>query len=238
MQASQLRPAGQLAQKLGVKAMVYGPPGTGKTPAINTAPRPVLLASEPGLLSMRGSNVPTWEGYTAPKIREFFEWLFSSAEAKNYDTVGADSLSQIAEIVLMDQLARNRDGRKAYGEMSRIVMEWVDGLYFMPAKHTWLVCKEGTIEEKTYTFGPTGVPVESTTYKKRPYFPGNDLNIKVPHRYDAILRMERANVPGMQGLQRVIRCHETDTVIARDRSGRLAEIEPPDLNALFAKAMQ
>ncbi len=35
-----------------------------------------------------------------------------------------------------------------------------------------------------------------------------------------------------------IRTKGTDEVLARDRSGNLGELEPPDLNALIAKAMQ
>mgnify|MGYP001589050309 CR=1 FL=1 len=76
MQLNQLRPASQLAQRFGVKALAYGGPGTGKTPMINTAPRPVLCVVEPGMLSMRTSNVPAWEAYDCGKIDEFFKWLF------------------------------------------------------------------------------------------------------------------------------------------------------------------
>jgi AAA domain len=61
MQAKDLRPAGSFAQQYGVKMIAYGPPGAGKTPLINTAPRPILLIVEPGMLSMKGSTVPSWD---------------------------------------------------------------------------------------------------------------------------------------------------------------------------------
>jgi hypothetical protein len=60
MDIRSLRPARDFAVQYGVKAIVYGPPGSGKTPVINTAPRPVMLVCEPGLLSMRTSTVPTF----------------------------------------------------------------------------------------------------------------------------------------------------------------------------------
>lgn len=111
MQMSQLKPASELAQRFGVKALVYGGPGMGKTPIIKTAPRPVLCVVEPGMLSMRDAvNIPAWDAYTPERIDEFFKWLFTSAEAKNFDTVGIDSISQLAEIILTQELNRNKDG--------------------------------------------------------------------------------------------------------------------------------
>src|SRR4051794_11666434 len=120
MNQSQLKPASQLAQRFGVKALAYGPPGSGKTPIFNTAPRPVMCVVEPGMLSMRSSSIPCWEAYTAEKIDEFFDWLFTSREAANFDSVGIDSISQLAEIILTQELdpKRNKDGRAAYGKMS------------------------------------------------------------------------------------------------------------------------
>jgi hypothetical protein len=34
-----------------------------------------------------------------------------------------------------------------------------------------------------------------------------------------------------------IRCQESFDIMARDRSGKLNEIEPPDLSAIFSKCM-
>lgn len=222
MNASDLKPASALAMRLGVKCLAYGPPGIGKTPLINTAPRPVLLAVEPGLLSMRNSNVPTYEAYDAPRIDEFFTWLFTSAEARNYDTVGVDSISQMAEIILTQELKRNKDGRKAYGEMSRRMMEYVGGLYFLPGKHMYLIAKRTMVDDN-------GVQ----TY--RPYFPGQDLNVKIPHLYDLIVHIAPELIGGV--MQPAIRTKSSYNALARDRSGKLAELEPLNLANLFNKCM-
>lgn len=227
MQMRDLKPASQLAQRFGVKCVAYGGPGAGKTPLFKTAPRPVLCVVEPGMLSMRdATNIPAFEAYTPEKIEEFFDWLFRSHEARNFDTVGFDSFSQIAEIILKQELKRNKDGRKAYGEMSRRVMDWADGLYFMPNKHTYLIAKQGTVDEGGVNF-------------KRPYFPGQDLNVKIPHLFDEILHIAPAQIPGvnMNKPVQAIRTLGTFDTMARDRSGKLAELEPPDLAALFRKVM-
>lgn len=237
MKASDLKPASVLCKRFGVKAMLYGQPGTGKTPMLNTAPRPILLASEPGLLSMRGSNIPTWEAYSCDKIEEFFKWFFESSEARNFDTLAMDSGSQIAELSLVKHQARCKDGRKAYGEMSLECMKWFDQLYYMPQKHVVMICKQMRAESGKQVKMENGVVTVEMTYQAQPFFPGQDLNIKVPHRYDEILHVGLAQIPGIAQPTTAIRTKATPEILARDRSGRLAELEPPDLAALFAKAM-
>lgn len=225
MQAKDLKPASTLAQRYGAKCIAYGPPGAGKTPLMKTAPRPVLCVTEPGMLSMRdATNIPAWEAYTPATISEFFKWAKESPEARNFDTICVDSVSQMAEIILKEELQRNKDGRKAYGEMSRRVMDILNDLYYLPQKHVYLIAKQGNFEE-------------GGSMVTKPYFPGQDLNVKVPHMYDEILHIAKVNVPNMTQPVTAIRTASTFNIMARDRSGKLAEIEPADLTALFAKIM-
>lgn len=225
MNNKDLKPASQLVQRFGVKAVCFGGPGSGKTPLLTTAPRPVLCAVEPGLLSMRGSNIPTWEAYSRPKIEEFFAWFFTSKEAAQYDTLGIDSISQLAEIILTDELrpSKNKDGRAAYGKLSVAVMDLMNALYYLPNKHIFLIAKQGT---------------EDGTGKKKPYFPGQDLNVKIPHMFDEVLHLGLHQVPGVIQPVRSIQTKENFEIFARDRSGNLDEFEPPDLSVLFTKAMR
>lgn len=223
MNVKDLRPARDYAVNFGVKAVCYGPPGSAKTPLINTAPRPVLLATEPGLLSMRGSNVPTWEGYTPARIDEFFKWVFGSTELKNFDTICIDSTTQMAEIYLDAALKSNKHGLAAYGEMARNTLEHLETLYYVRQKHTYLIAKQEIINENGLTL-------------KRPYYPGKELPVKLPHKFDQILQLDIQNVPGV-GQVKALRCIGSIDVSARDRTGMLAEFEPPNFSALVAKAM-
>lgn len=225
MNMNDLKPANQLAQQFGVKMLAFGGPGSGKTPLADSAPRPVILVTEPGMLSMRNSGAPCFEAYTVPKIHEFFEWFHKSSESKNFDTLCCDSLSQMAEMVLELELSRNKDGRKAYGEMSRTVYKIVSDLYYMQSKHMYLICKQASVEEN------------GTSNYKKPYFPGNDLNVKIPHLFDLIAHIGLATVPGLPQPVRAIRCNPTYDILARDRGGRLDPLEQPNLTALFQKAM-
>lgn len=225
MKLSDLKPASQLAQRFGVKSILYGPPGTGKTPITKTAPRPVMLVTEPGMLTMRDcKHIPAWDGFTPARIDEFVDWIKNSSDAKNFDTLCCDSISQMAEIYLADYLTKFKDGRKAYGEMSRHVMKHLNDFYYMPNKHTYLIAKEGMFE------------IEGGKLLK-PYFPGQELNVQVPHMYDEVWRAGLEMVPGQPQPVVAIRTKATFGKFARDRSGQLDELEFPDLSQLFKKAM-
>lgn len=220
-----LQPVKNFSMRNGVKSVAYGPPGGGKTPLIKTAPRPVILVCEPGMLSMRDSNIPAADGSTVDKIDDFFNWLKKSNEAKKFDTVCIDSGSQMAEISLKLQLSKNKDGRKAFGEMSRHIMGIFDDLFFMPEKHIYIIAKQAIVDN-----GGTNV--------KRPYFPGQDLNVKVPHLFDCVFHIGKYNVPGIIGEVDAVRAKENFDTMARDRSGNLAELNPPNLSDIFKKCME
>jgi hypothetical protein len=218
-----LRPARDFAVNFGCKAVIYGPAGSGKTPIINTAPRPVMLACEPGMLSMRGSSVPTWQAQTPEQINDFFKWFFGSDETKNFDTLAIDSTSHMAEIYLQAALKTNKHGLAAYGEMATETLKHLNTLYYTRYKHTYLIAKQEIISENGLTI-------------KRPYYPGRQLPVELPHKFDQILQLDIQNVPGV-GQVKSFRCQGSIDVLARDRTGMLAEFEPPNFDLLVKKAM-
>jgi hypothetical protein len=224
VKASDLRPAKDFANQFGVKAVVYGPPGSGKTPLLNTAPRPLLLACEPGLLSMRNSTVPTYQGFTVTAIDEFFKWFFNSEETKNFDTIGVDSISQMADIYLQDALKTKKHGLQAYGDMATKTMEHLRALYYTRNKHTYLIAKEAANDDNGIRY-------------RKPFMPGQQLPVELPHLFDEILHLGLHNIPGM-GTHKAFRCQASIDVLARDRTGQLAEFEPPEFGQLVRKAMQ
>lgn len=225
MDSRDFRPAHTYAATSGAKALVYGAPGTGKTPLCNTAPRPLLLSCEPGLLSMRGSNVPTFVAPTPKHIDDFFLWLLKSNEVKNFDTICVDSLSEMASIYLREFLSKSSSsgnkahGQLAYGKMADAVLPHLNNLFHMPNKHTYLICKQETVEGMN-----------------RPSFPGKFLATYVPHLYDIILHLAVHNIPNV-GQHKALRTAASFDTVARDRSGKLNEFEPCDLTAMFKKVM-
>ncbi len=229
MATPQFFTAAQLAGSLGVKALLYGGPGSGKTPTLITAPNPVLLATEPGLLSIRNSNITCVPAYSEKQIDEFIAWWLGSKERDKFDTLCVDSISQLAETILDGAHSRNRDGRAAYGDMERKVMYFANALYFMPNKHVALLAKQELVADDAATI-------------KRPYFPGKSLNVKIPHLFDEILYVVQQtmtkgpNAPAET--KRVVKTRGDASFVARDRSGMLAAEEPADLNYIIKKCLQ
>lgn len=121
-------------------------------------------------------------------------------------------------------LKKHSHGLKAYGAMSEHVMLRATDLFYMPQKHVYLICKETGREE-------AGVQ------RRVPFFPGQDLNVKIPHMFDAILRIAKTNIPGIPQRTLAIQTQSSSDVLARDRFGRLDEFEPPNLTALIQKAL-
>src|ERR1019366_690590 len=172
---------------------------------------------------MRGSNVPTWQGYTPETINAFFEWFFKSDETKNFDTLAIDSTTYMAQIYLQSALKTNKHGLAAYGEMATETLKHLNTLYYTKNKHTYLIAQQEIINENGVTI-------------RRPYYPGRQLPIELPHKYDQILQLDIQNVPGV-GQVKAFRCVGSIDVLARDRTGMLAEFEPPDFSAIIRKAM-
>ena len=232
MNIHDLKPAKDHSRMFGVKALIYGPAGSAKTPLIATAPRPLLLSIEPGLLSMRNSNVPTYLAHDAKSINEFFAWFFSSNETKVFDTLGIDSGSYMADVYLQASLkgtsnaGNKKHGMQAYGEMATNTMEHLRTLFYVKEKHVYLICKEEIADVEYQSL-------------RRPYFPGKVLNIDVPFLYDFILRLAKYNsIPGAPpGENLAFHCVGNMNILARNRTGNLNEFEPPHFGNLVAKAM-
>lgn len=231
MNINDLVPVYSLVQRYGTKAVLYSGPGMGKTPLVLTAESPVICFTEPGFLSVRKSQGPAYPAFTYKAIKEFWLWAIESQEARQFGTFCCDSISQMAEIILAEEFEAqatgkskvNKDPRAAYGEMSKKVIEIMTWIYFAPNFDALLIAKEGQREID-------GIQ------KASPYFPGQDLNIKIPHLFDSVWRIENTSTP--TGTQRVIRTSASFTAFARDRSGNLAELEPCDIKYLFIKTKQ
>lgn len=222
-------PASSFANQTGVKALVHGGPGSGKTPIIQTAPRPITLACEPGLLTLRNWDGIVVEGTTIEQINDFFAWAAGSTEINNFDTICVDSASEMAEVYLRHYLsgtskAGNKvNGMAAYGDMAKDTMKNLFFLNGMKEKHVYLIAKQLLSPEDEGT-------------KKRPYFPGKQLNTEVPHLFDLIMELGQHTIPG-HGQQHAFRTRDSFASLARDRSGKLDEYEPPNLDYVFKKCM-
>jgi phage nucleotide-binding protein len=205
----------------GNKLLLYGQAGAGKTTAIKTLPNVVVLSAEGGLLSIQDANLPYIEITSMADLMEAYEWL-SSGEAKKFQSVALDSISEIAEVCLNSEKKIAKDPRQAYGAMAEQMADVIRAFRDLPGRHVLMTAKlEKTADE-----------MGRILYS--PSMPGNKMGQSLPYFFDEVLalRVEK-DADGVS--QRALMCDSDGLWIAKDRSGKLATWEAPDLGEIIRK---
>ena len=213
----------ELAAIHGVKVLVYGPAGVGKTTLVATAPAPLLISAESGLLSLRHVDVPTLPVTTIDDLTNIYNWITRSQEAQQYYTVCLDSISEIGEQVLASAKGATRDPRQAYGELIDRMMTLMRLFRDLPHRHVYFSAKMEHYKDEV-----TGV------VKYQPSMPGQKLGPAMPYMFDEVFHMGVGkDADGTE--YRYLRTALDHQYDAKDRSGALAPMEPPDLTHIFNK---
>lgn len=209
----------------GIKALVYGKPGVGKTPFAATAPVPIILSAEKGLLSIAKMRTPYIDISSYTQLIEAFNWCTQSAEARQYWTFALDSMSEIIEVLLEEKMRTQKDPRKAYGDIAtegvRIARYFRDNL---PGKNVIIICKEEFDKDDA-----TG------TMLYQPKMPGKQLGPGLPYFFDEVWRMVSAEQQGQR--YNAICTRGNYQFVARSRSGNLADFEQPNATTIFKKIL-
>jgi len=219
--AINLRSTGGLSAN-GVKMLVYGNAGAGKTSLIPTLPNPVVLSAEGGLLSIQGADVPFIEINSMATLMEAYTWLMESDEAKQFESVALDSISEIGEVVLAEELKKNKDGRAAYGELNTVMASMIRAFRDLPNKHVYFTAKCDKSQDETGRM------------LYAPSMPGKSLSMQIPYFFDLLLAL-RVEKDAEGNAQRALMCDSDGIWQAKDRSGKLDTWEAPDLGAIIAK---
>lgn len=80
-----------------LKALIYWSPKSGKTTFAGTAPNPLFICAENGLLSIAGKAPDYVEVKTLQELKDLYKRL--KDESPKYDTIVIDSLSEISKII-------------------------------------------------------------------------------------------------------------------------------------------
>jgi hypothetical protein len=238
--ALQFTTAEQASQDNGVKALIYGNAGMGKTVLCATAPAPVVLSAESGLLSLKKRNLERLFGvgnsqvcYNVPVIQissvydltDAYNWCDSSAEANQFQTVCLDSLSEIGEVVLNNAKRQVKDPRQAYGELIEKMETVIRMFRDLPNKHVYMAAKMEPSKDEM-----TGV------VKYGPSMPGSKLGTKLPYFFDEVFRLGVNKTPQGESY-RFLQTQPDLQYEAKDRSGSLDNLEPPFLTHVFNKIL-
>ena len=206
----------------GVKVLCYGAAGAGKTSLIKTLPNPIVLSAEGGLLSIQDADLPYIEITDMATLQEAYKWLTESADAKGFQSVALDSISEIAEVVLNAEKKATKDPRQAYGAMQEQMADIIRAFRDISGKNVYMSAKlEKTQDEQgRILYGPS--------------MPGNKAGQALPYFFDEVLAL-RVEKDAEGNTQRALMCDSDGLWLAKDRSGKLAAWEALDLGAIIAK---
>ena len=209
----------------GIKFLGYGLAGAGKTYAIRTCDEPALIISaESGLLSLSDVSVDAVTIESFDDVDKVYDYLANSEESQKYKWICIDSLSEVAETLLVSELARNKDGRKAYMEVSARTQALVRKFRDLP-RNIYMTCK---MERQKDEF--------SGGILCYPSLPGSKLGQQIPYLFDIVAAM-RVEKDAEGVLKRMLQTSSDAKYYAKDRSGKLSQFEQPNLAAIRAKVL-
>jgi hypothetical protein len=157
-------------------------------------------------------------------LDEAYRFTNGSHEMRRFQTVCVDSISEIAEKLLGDEKARNKDARKAYGEMQDAIWTYVRLFRDLVGKNVYMTAKTiiRTNSDGTSIAGAM--------------LPGQNLGPGLPYFFDEFFYMGIEHLPPPQvGTYRFLRTMQDNQFEAKDRSGALSPIEEPNLTKVFNK---
>lgn len=220
--------AGESVIGNGFKCLVYGPSGVGKTTLCATAPRPLIISSEAGLLSIAREypDLPVIEIKCLADLAEAFNFVATDKDfMPDIDTICLDSISDIAEAILIDEKKRAKDPRKAYGELGDKMAYYIRAFRDLPGKHTLFTAKQDREKDEA-----TGAMLYG------PMMPGKMLTQNLSYFFDEVFNMGVGKTPPPENQEyRFLRTRIDFQFQAKDRSGALDELEEPNLGVVIDK---
>lgn len=211
----------EAANAFGLKILVHGPAGAGKTRLCATTgdlKNTLIISAEGGLLSVMGWDIDVVQVRHIDDVYEVFNFLRKGDH--HYKWVCLDSISEIAEVVLAGEKMRNRDARRAYGEMADTVFDLIRGFRNLNC-HVLMTAKQGREE------------IDGRTLHA-PMLPGRLLTLNVAYLFDEVFAL-RVETNSEGEVIRVLQTGKSKSFDAKDRSGALNMFEEANLATIAQK---
>ncbi len=210
------------ARTHGIKVLVYGRAGMGKTHLCGTAPSPLIISAEAGLLTLKAKKIPVILVTSVQDVWDAYTWCATKAKANGIQTICLDSISEIAEKVLSNEKKKTKDPRAAYGELGTQTIDLVKGFRDLVGFNVVVTAKEAT---KTDSLG---------VVKAEPTSPGQQIGQALPYLFDEVFHAAKG-LDNTGKEYHYLRTRASISSEGKDRSGALDEIEYPDLAHIFGK---
>ena len=205
-----------------VKMLVFGDSGVGKTKLISTAPDPIIISTESGLLSIADYNFPVLVAKTLEDMHEIYE-LVTGPDYMQYKTICLDSITDLAESILTNNKRGTKDGRAAYGKLNDDLGDIIRAFRDIDTHHVYMTAKQARIEDAN-----TGIA------KYKSMMPGKTLVQQLPYWFDIVACLLIGEDEDGESF-RYLQTQPSITHDAKDRSGKLDNPERPDLEFIFDK---
>jgi hypothetical protein len=248
----------RLRERRGAKLLIMGPAGIGKTSLLRTLDpaRTLFLDVEAGDLAVIDVPVPTIRVATWEMARDiacriggpnksFAQTMCYSAShfdaiggalpnLNHYDTVFIDSITAISRLAFRwaeqqpegySERSGKKDVRGCYGLLGREMLLWLNHLQHARAKNVVFV---GILERVVDEFNRGEWQLQCE---------GSKTARELPAIVDQIITMNWVDFGDGKPLARAFICTAPNSwgVPAKDRAGRLDQVEPPDLGKLLTK---
>lgn len=226
------------AKTNGVKLMVFGPSGYGKTMLNATLPDNIIISAESGLLSLSPKNIRRVYGDNAPGISynipvikvaniddlyDAYKWARDSHEAKQYQTISLDSITEIMEQVLTRAKTDYKNGMQAYGWLASESLALMKNFREIIGTNIYMSSKMARqVDDLT------------NVTKYVPMAPGKQIGPQIPYLFDMMFALRVAQNEEGQTYRYLQTgpCLEYD---AKDRSGSCEFSEFPHLGDIIEK---
>lgn len=213
----------EAAKVHGVKMLVYGKAGYGKTRLCATAPNPIIISAESGLLSLRDTDIPVIEIQTVEDLSAAYNFVTTDPNGLQFATICLDSITEIAEQILSNAKKQVKDPRQAYGELIEKMTDTLKAFRDLQGRHIYFSAKQEPTKDElngTITYGPS--------------MPGTKLGVQLPYLFDEVFQLGKGKQNDGTEYS-FLRTRPDFQYEAKDRSGALDVIEYPDLTNIINK---
>jgi phage nucleotide-binding protein len=211
-----------------LKMVVYGSSGVGKTVFASTAPNAIFLNAEAGMLSIADKNIDSVEVKSFADIRQSFDFLKN--EKHNYKTVVIDSLTEVQK-KSMDLILESR------GKEQPTIADWGSNI-----EQIRKMCRQFRDLPMNVIFialERTDKDSDEAVNSKMPALQGATLPQEVMGFVDIVGYMQAQEkieeATKEKKIVRAIRVQPSQTIIAKDRSGKLDIWEQPNFETIYNK---